>query len=287
MEFGRVITAMVTPFDDQFEIDWQQLEKLIDYLIDDQQSDGLVVNGTTGESPTLSEEEKLQLFSKTVQYVDGRCKVIAGTGSNNTKDTIELTKKTEALGVDGILLVSPYYNRPSQEGLYQHFKTVAEAISLPVMIYNVPKRTGVHISAETTIRLSQVPNICATKEASGDLDEITKILAEVDEDFYVYSGDDCFTLPILALGGYGVVSVASHIVGSEIQHMISAFLQLDIQKAAKLHQQLNPIFTGLFTFPSPAPVKHALSLKGMPVGSVRLPLLPLNKEEQVIVEKLL
>jgi 4-hydroxy-tetrahydrodipicolinate synthase len=261
VNFGRVITAMVTPFDSNLKVDWDKTKELINYLIEEQQSDSLVICGTTGESPTLTEDEKIELFEKSIQYANGRCKIIAGTGSNNTAHTIELTKKAQEVGVDGILLVAPYYNRPTQEGLYQHFKAVAESTDLPVILYNVPARTSVSISADTTIRLSKITNIVGTKEASGDLDEIAIIIANTSSDFLVYSGDDSLTLPILSIGGYGIVSVASHVIGKEIQKMISSFIHGNIEEAAKLHLKYNPIFNGLFICPNPVPVKYALSLK--------------------------
>jgi 4-hydroxy-tetrahydrodipicolinate synthase len=277
---------MVTPFDSNLQVDLEQTEKLIDYLIENQQSDSLVICGTTGESPTLTEEEKLKLFENAVRFARGRCKIIAGTGSNNTVKSVELTKKAEELGVDGILLVAPYYNRPTQEGLYQHFKTVAESTQLPVMLYNVPKRTGVHITAETTVRLSKVSNIFSTKEASGDLDEITKIISQTADNFIVYSGDDQLTLPVLSIGGYGIVSVASHVAGKEIQEMISAFINGNFVEAAKMHAQLHPIFSGLFICPNPVPVKLALQLHGVQTGGVRLPLTPATEDEKNTISKL-
>ncbi len=290
MDFGRVITAMVTPFDENLQINWLAAEKLIDYLIDEQQSESLVVCGTTGESPTLSTEEKLALFEFVVKHAQGRCKVIAGTGSYNTNESIHLTRQAELLKVDGILLVAPYYNRPTQEGLYQHFKAIAESTSLPVMLYNVPARTGCNISAETTIRLSNIFNIIATKEASGDLDQITTIIANTPENFRLYSGDDQLTLPILAVGGYGIVSVASHVIGKQVQSMIKAFIQGDVSEAARMHGKLLPISSGLFKCPNPCPnpvaVKYALTLHGMNVGSVRLPLVQATEQEKEWIKAL-
>ncbi len=213
--------------------------------------------------------------------MNGRVPVIAGTGSNNTKDSIKLTKKAEEAGVDCVMLVTPYYNKPSQEGMYRHFKAIAEETSLPVMLYNVPGRTVASLAPETAIRLAEIPNISAIKEASGDLDAITKIIAETPEDFYVYSGDDGLTLPILAVGGRGVVSVASHIVGSDMQQMIKNYTNGQTATAALIHQKLLPIMKELFKAPNPAPVKTALQLKGLDVGSVRLPLIPLNEDERL------
>ncbi|PAE21443.1 4-hydroxy-tetrahydrodipicolinate synthase [Bacillus sp. 7504-2] len=277
--FGRVSTAMVTPFDNKGHIDFAKTTQLINYLIENG-TDSLVVAGTTGESPTLTKEEKIALFQHVVKIVDKRIPVIAGTGSNNTYASIELTKKAEQLGVDGIMVVAPYYNKPNQEGLYQHFKEIAEATTLPVMVYNIPSRSVVNILPETIIRLAEIPNIAAVKEASGDLNAMTKIIAYTPEDFLLYSGDDGIALPVLAIGGTGVVSVASHIIGKEMQEMVHAFLNGEHRRAAELHQTLLPMMEGLFKAPSPVPVKTALQLKGLNVGSVRLPLVPLTEHER-------
>ncbi|WP_040205032.1 4-hydroxy-tetrahydrodipicolinate synthase [Neobacillus jeddahensis] len=286
VHFGRVPTAMVTPFDKKGHIDFAKTTQLVNYLIENG-TDSFVVAGTTGESPTLSKEEKLALFAHVVKVVKGRVPVIAGTGSNNTYASIELTKKAEQLGVDAIMVVAPYYNKPNQEGLYQHFKAVAEATSLPVMVYNIPGRSAVNIHPDTIIRLSKIPNIVAVKEASGDLNAMTKIIANTDDDFVLYSGDDSLTIPVLSIGGVGVVSVASHVIGNQMQEMIKAFFDGDIVKSAKLHQQLLPIMKGLFTAPSPAPVKTALQVNGFDVGSVRLPLVGLSEQERTTLISLL
>ncbi|MGS2776905.1 4-hydroxy-tetrahydrodipicolinate synthase [Robertmurraya sp. GLU-23] len=277
--FGRVSTAMVTPFDSKGHIDFAKTTLLINHLIENG-SDSLVIAGTTGESPTLSKEEKVALFQHVVKVVDKRVPVIAGTGSNNTYATIELTKKAEEIGVDAVMIVAPYYNKPNQEGLYQHFKAAAEATTLPVMVYNIPGRSVVNILPETIIRLSKIPNIVAVKEASGNLNAMTAIIAGTDDDFLLYSGDDGLTIPVLSIGGVGIVSVASHVIGNEMQEMVSAFINGDIQEAAKKHQQLLPLMEGLFKAPSPTPVKTALQIKGLDVGSVRLPLVPLNEQER-------
>lgn len=279
MDFGRIVTAMVTPFDSNLQIDWQQTEKLIHYLMDEQQTDSLVICGTTGESPTLTEEEKLQLFEFVVKTVNGRCKVIAGTGSNNTQHAIHMTQQAEKIGVDAALVVAPYYNRPSQEGLFQHFKAVAEATKLPIMLYNIPSRTGINIEAETTLRLSAISNIIATKEC-GTLDQIAAVIKDAPEHFRVYSGDDSMALPVLSVGGYGIVSVVSHIAGKELREMMQAYLAGETQKAAKLHLRLLPVFKGLFVCPNPVPVKYALGIIGMNVGGVRLPLVEADSEEK-------
>lgn len=286
INFGRVATAMVTPFDNKGNLDFAKTTKLVNYLIENG-TDSLVVAGTTGESPTLNFEEKVALFRHVVQTTAGRVPVIAGTGSNNTYGSIKLTKQAEEVGVDAVMLVAPYYNKPNQEGLYQHFKEIAESTSLPVMIYNIPGRSVVNIHPETIIRLSKIKNIVAVKEASGDLNAMTDIIANTPDDFVLYSGDDGITLPVLAIGGSGVVSVASHVIGKEMQEMVGAFMNGETKKAANLHQKLLPIMKGLFTAPNPVPVKTALQLKGFNVGSVRLPLVPLTATERTNLMDLL
>ncbi len=286
VHFGRVSTAMVTPFDKNGHIDFTKTTQLVNYLIENG-TESLVIAGTTGESPTLSKEEKLALFNHVVKVVKKRVPVIAGTGSNNTYASIELTKKAEQLGVDAIMVVAPYYNKPNQEGLYQHFKAIAEATSLPILMYNIPSRSVVSILPETVIRLSQIPNIVAVKEASGDLNAMTHIIANTADDFVLYSGDDSLTIPVLSIGGSGVVSVASHVIGNELQEMIKAFFDGETSKAAKLHQQLLPLMQGLFAAPNPAPVKTALQLNGLDVGSVRLPLVGLTEQERTTLISLL
>ncbi|MEK4382547.1 4-hydroxy-tetrahydrodipicolinate synthase [Aeribacillus sp. FSL K6-2848] len=277
--FGRISTAMVTPFDNNGNIDFQKTEKLVEYLIH-HGTDSIVVAGTTGESPTLTTEEKLALFKHVVSVVNKRVPVIAGTGTNNTRASIELTKKAEQTGVDAIMLVTPYYNKPNQEGIYQHFKAIAESTHLPVMLYNVPGRTSSSIAPETIIRLSEIDNIVAIKEASGDLDNMAKIIEKTPDDFALYTGDDSLTLPTLSIGGDGVISVASHVVGDEMQEMIQAFLSGDVKKAGSLHRRLLPLMKELFKAPNPVPVKAALQIKGLDVGPVRLPLVPLTTDER-------
>jgi 4-hydroxy-tetrahydrodipicolinate synthase len=286
MVFGRLATAMVTPFDIKGNVDFQKTTTLVNYLINNG-TDSLVISGTTGESPTLSTEEKIALLQHVVKVVDKRVPIIMGTGSNNTYASIDLTQKAEQNGADAILLVAPYYNRTNQEGLYQHFKAIAESTTLPIMLYNIPGRASVNVAPETIIRLSCIPNIVAVKEASGDLNAMTQIIAQTDDDFVLYSGDDGLTLPVLSIGGVGVVSVASHVVGNEMQQMIDAFLTGNLSEAAKLHQQLLPIFKGLFAAPNPVPVKTALQLVGVDVGSVRLPMVPLTEQERSVLANLL
>lgn len=290
MDFGRLITAMVTPFDRNGQINWDETARLIEHLIVDQKSDSLVIAGTTGESPTLSETEKLELFSFAVKQATGRSKIIAGTGSNDTAHSAELTKKAEDCGVDGILLVAPYYNKPNQEGLYRHFEAIAAATSLPVMLYNVPGRTGISLSTATTLRLAQLPNIVATKECAS-IDQVTSIVAGAPDGFIVYSGDDSAALPALSVGAYGIVSVASHIAGAQMKDMIHAYVEGDVKEAAKLHQSLFPLFKGLFECPEPLPnpsaVKFALTERGYQVGDVRLPLVSPSENEAAFIRRIL
>ncbi|MED3563253.1 4-hydroxy-tetrahydrodipicolinate synthase [Bacillus xiapuensis] len=286
MYFGQVLTAMVTPFDQNGDVDFNATRTLVNYLIENG-TDGLVVVGTTGESPTLSTEEKVEFFKFVVDVVGGRIPIIAGTGSNNTRASISLTKQAEAAGVDGIMLVAPYYNKPSQEGMYQHFKTIAESTSLPVMLYNIPGRSVVNMSVETIVRLSQIPNIVAIKEASGNLDTMAEVISQTPSDFTLYSGDDGLTIPVLAIGGAGIVSVASHIIGNEMQEMINLFKNGNVQEAAAAHRKLLPIMKALFAAPNPTPVKAALNMKGINVGGVRLPMVPLTEEETNTLQSIL
>lgn len=279
MNFGSVLTAMVTPFDDNLEVNYPEAKRLAQYLVDNG-SDGIVVAGTTGESPTLTKEEKIRLFAVVKEQVGGKAKVVAGTGSNNTKESVSLTKEADKLGLDGVMLVVPYYNKPCQEGLFSHFKEIATATSLPVMLYNVPTRTVTNLTPDTVAKLAEIPNIVAIKEAAGSMDQVTELRRVVPEDFVIYSGDDSLTLPMLALGCQGVVSVASHIAGKEIQSMIKAFKAGDHTKAATIHQQLFPIFKSMFVTTNPVPVKAAVNLLGIKAGSVRLPLL--NAKPEVV-----
>jgi 4-hydroxy-tetrahydrodipicolinate synthase len=270
-DFGRVITAMVTPFDDNDNVNYKVAEKLAAHLAD-HGSDSLVVCGTTGESPTITWEEEYELFRVVIAAVRGKAKVLAGTGSNSTKEAIEATQKAAKLGLDGSLQVVPYYNRPTQDGLKAHFKAIAAACDLPIMLYNIPGRTGQMMDAETSIELATVPNIVAIKEASGNLEVASQIRSCTSADFAIYSGDDALTLPMLAVGGAGIVSVASHLVGPQIQELVSSFQQGDHATALKIHLQLLPLFKGLFRATNPLPIKAALNLQGWQLGGHRLPL---------------
>lgn len=276
MKLGSIGTAMVTPFNEEGEIDYEVTQLLINHLIENG-TNSLIVNGTTGESPTLSEEEKEKLLAHAISIVDKRIPVIAGTGSNDTRGSIRATKRAEQLGADGVMLVVPYYNKPDQNGMYVHFKSIAESTSLPVLLYNIPGRSGVNLSAETVIRLSKITNIEAVKEASGDLAQMAAIIEGTDDTFSVYSGDDALTLPLMAIGGSGVISVSSHIVGPEMQRMIHDFHNGNIVNAALLHQSLMPLFQSVFSKPNPVPIKYFLKKAGLPVGDVRLPLIGISQ----------
>jgi 4-hydroxy-tetrahydrodipicolinate synthase len=281
-KLGRLLTAMVTPFKEDGEVDYAQAKKLALALLDSG-SDGLVVAATTGESPTLSWEEEMHLFAEVKSAVGGRGTVVAYTGSNSTAEAVEATKRAEKIGVDACLLVVPYYNKPTQEGLYQHFKTIAQSTSLPCILYNVPARTITNLSADTAIKLSQIDNIIGVKEASGNLGQISKIITEAGKDFLVWSGNDSDTFPILALGGYGIISVASHLVGKQIKEMIDNFLSGKITEAASIHHHLLPLIDALFIVSNPIPVKYALNQIGFNVGKPRLPLTePDEKSAQII-----
>ncbi len=283
MNFGNVLTAMVTPFNKSGDIDFDQTTKVVEHLLANG-TEGIVVAGTTGESPTLSSQEKLDLFKHVVKVTNGRAPVIAGTGNNNTKASIELTKAAEDCGVDAIMLVAPYYNKPDQRGLYAHFKTISEATKLPVMLYNIPSRSTVNMTAATTIALSKVPNIVSVKEASGDFNQISEIIENTGDDFSVYCGDDGMTLPMMAIGAQGIVSVAAHIIGSEINEMVKTFIAGDYKAAAAMHRALVPTMAVMFIAPSPSPVKYALKLKGIETGGVRLPLVELIEAEENLIK---
>ncbi len=285
-KLGRLLTAMVTPFGSHGEVDYQQAQKLALALLDSG-SDGVVVSGTTGESPTLSREEKLRLFSETKSAVSDHGVVVAGTGSNDTKESQEITREAEKIGVDACLLVVPYYNRPTQQGLWEHFRNIAQSTTLPCIIYNVPSRTVTNLTADTIIRLSRIDNIVGVKEASSDLGQIAEVIQGTREDFLVYSGNDSDTFPILALGGYGVISVASHLVGMQIKDMMEQFLNNEIREAAQIHRHLLPLINVLFIVSNPVPLKWALNYVGFPVGKPRLPLIEPDEESANLIQTIL
>jgi len=281
-KLGRLLTAMVTPFDAEGRVDYQQAKNLAGALLDSG-SDGLIVSGTTGESPTLSHEEKLRLFSEVKSAIANRGVLVAGTGNYNTKETQELTKEAEKIGVDACLLVVPYYNRPTQQGLFEHFNAIAQATTLPCILYNVPSRTVANLDSATVIKLSQIDNIVGVKEASGNFRQTAEIIQGSSNDFLVYSGNDGDTLFILALGGYGVISVASHLVGTQIKNMIERFLAGETQEAASIHRHLLPLIDALFIIPNPMPVKYALNYIGFPAGKFRLPLVEPDKKSAELI----
>ena len=286
VEFGRVLTAMVTPFDEAGRVDYARAKDLAQALIDSG-TDGLVLAGTTGESPTLTNEEKLRLFGEVRSAVGDRATIVAGTCNYNTAESIELSRLAQREGVDGILGTVPYYNKPPQAGLYAHFRAIAEAVDRPIILYNVPSRTATVMQPETTIKLSQIPNIVGIKEASGNLDWAAQIVEESRPGFKVWSGDDIITLPLLSVGGYGIVSVASHLVGKQIQAMIGHHLAGRAAEAAALHRALRPIFNGLFVTTNPIPLKYALRRVGFPVGSVRLPLVEPDEKAAAQIDDVL
>ena len=273
--FGRIVTAMVTPMDEKGNVDYKKAVEVAKRFIAEGTT-ALILSGTTGESPTLTAEEKEKLFKTIKAAVD--VPVIAGVGTNSTATSIENARRAAACGVDGLLAVVPYYNKPNQESLYAHFAALAEATPLPIMLYNVPGRTGVNMTAETSLALSKLPTITSLKEASGDLVQLAKVVRDADEEFAVYTGEDAQILPTMAIGGYGVVSVASQVVGKEIKEMIESYLAGQVEKAAKLHLKLVDICAKLFLTSNPVPLKAALNLMGVEVGETRLPLAPASPE---------
>ena len=272
-DVGRLVTAMITPFDEAGQVNYAEAKRLASALVDSG-SDGLVVTGTTGETPTLSIEERLRLYSEVKSAVGDRAAVIAGTTDNNTAASIELSQLAAREGADALLLTVPAYNKPTQEGLYQHFKSIADSVHLPCILYNVTSRTSLNMADETTARLSSIDNIIGIKEAGSDLDQITRIIRDTDDDFRVWSGNDNETFYIVAAGGYGVVSVASHLVGSQIKAMMGMVLEGDIESAAAEHRRLLDIFKILFIVSNPIPVKYCVRQAGYEVGNPRLPLVP-------------
>jgi len=276
--FGRVITAMITPFSADGSVDLPMAAKLASHLVD-HGSDGLVICGTTGESPTLSWDEQHQLFSAVKAAVGDRAKVLAGTGSNCTAEAVEAIGEAAALGADGALVVVPYYNKPPQEGLEAHFRAVAQAApQTPLMLYNIPGRTGCSLNPETAARLMDLPNVVSFKAASGTTEEVSALRAVCGERLAIYSGDDALTLPMMAVGAVGVVSVASHVAGDQIQRMVQAFLAGDFSAALAEHEQLLPLCKALFCTTNPIPVKAALELSGWSVGAPRLPLVSASSD---------
>jgi 4-hydroxy-tetrahydrodipicolinate synthase len=287
VDFGKLITAMVTPFKADLSVDYEMAARLANYLADNG-SDALVVHGTTGESPTLTHEEEYELYRVVKKAVGGRIKVIAGTGSNSTATTIKSSLEAEKIGVDGLLIVVPYYNKPSQEGMYRHFKAIAESTKLPIIIYNIPGRCVVNMLPETVARIAKdFSNVVGLKDSSGSPEQTKKTADLVPPGFTIWSGDDAMALPMMKVGAVGVISVASHIAGKEIAAMVAAFHAGDIKKAEALHNRLMPLFNVLFITANPTPVKAALAMTGLPVGIPRLPLIEATDDEKAQIGKVL
>ena len=286
MDFGRVMTAMITPMHEDLSVNYEAAQELAAYLLD-HGSDALVVCGTTGESPTLTKDEKLKLFAAIHEVTKNRAMMIAGTSSYDTASSIELSKKAEAVGADAILAVTPYYNKPLQEGLYQHFSAIADAVNLPVILYNVPPRTSVNLEAATVARLAKIDNIVAVKEASGNMEQASQIRSMTAPDFMIYSGDDSLTLPLLSLGACGIISVASHLIGPQINEMVQAFEAGDNAKALELHQAYYQVFRKIFICTSPIPIKYCVNRIGMAAGPCRLPLVEASAEHMVVLDQML
>ncbi len=276
--FGEVLTAMITPFTADGEVDHARAGELARFLAG-HGSDGIVVAGTTGESPTLSADEKLALFRTVVDAVSGaECTVVAGTGTYDTRESVALSREAAAVGCDGVMAVTPYYSKPPQEGLYRHFTTIADAVDVPVLLYNIPGRTARLIEVPTLARLSEHPNIVAVKDAVESVGFTARTIEACGDRLAVYSGQDDLTLPIMAVGGVGIVSVASHLAGPQIKRMVTATRMGDLGTATKLHQSLVPLFSALFVEPNPIPLKAALTELWQPVGEPRLPLVPAAPE---------
>lgn len=284
--FGSVITAMVTPFRQDHAVDLDRAQELATHLVDNG-SDAIVIAGSTGESPTLTQREKSDLFKAVGDAVRGRGKLICGTGTYSTAETLELTQAAEDAGADGLLVVTPYYNRPPQRGLVAHFEHIADATDLPIIAYNIPSRTATRIEHETLLKIAAKPNIVAVKDSTGDFQGISKLITEAPEGFEVYSGDDWATFGYMCLGAVGVVSVASHLVGPQIRQMIELIETGDVPAARKIHEALSPLFNALFVTSNPIPVKAALEMVGRPCGEARLPLVPATSEERERVRKAL
>jgi 4-hydroxy-tetrahydrodipicolinate synthase len=272
-ELGRLLTAMVTPFTEDGEVDYARAGVLAKAILKSG-SDGLVIGGTTGEAPSMSDDELIQLFTAVKQAIGEDGAIIAGTTNNNTRASIALSREAEKAGVDALLLTVPAYNKPTMGGLYQHFTAIADAVSIPGILYNVPTRTALNMDAATTLRLADVPNIVGVKEASSNPDQIAYVIKDSPKDFKVWSGNDNETLATMATGGYGIVSVAGNIISGQIQKMMGLLLEGDVEAAAAEHLRLLPIFNALFFITNPIPVRYAMNRSGFDVGPARLPMIP-------------
>lgn len=285
LHFGPLVTAVVTPFDDDLQIDLKKFEKLLDHLLETGTT-AIVVSGTTGEAPTLNSIEKLKLWERAMDYLDKKIPVIVGVGTNNTKTTLHNIKLAEEVGVDALMVVAPYYNKPSQKGLLAHFTQLAQSTKLPIIIYNIPSRCGVEIELKTIIELAKIPNIVGIKDSTGSTDMLVEIKERVDEDFLLYTGDDALYLKTLEHGGEGVISVASHIIGKSMKRVYELHITGFPQRAACLDSMLQPFYKAIFTFPNPSPIKTLLNEHGLEVGGVRMPLADLEDfEASILTEK--
>lgn len=274
---------MVTPFAADGRVDYDEAARIATYLVDVQKNDGLVINGTTGESPTVRHEEKFTLLRAVLDAVGDRAAVLFGAGTYSTEESIDYTREAERAGAHGIMLVNPYYNRPGQAGLYAHFSTVAAETGLPVLLYNIQPRSAINLETATLLRLAEIDNVVGVKEASGNVPQIADVCREAPEGFRIYSGDDALTLPVLSVGGYGVVSVTGHVVGSRIKAMLDAF-PTDPVRAASIGKALIPVTKATFSAPNPVPVKYALSRLGYGRADVRLPLVELSDAERAAID---
>lgn len=286
VDFQGVITAMVTPMDKDLKVNYKRAQELAAKLVENGSS-GLVLAGTTGESPTLTHEEELQLFKEIKEAVGGKAKIIAGTGSNDTQTAIRATQAAEKAGVDGALVVVPYYNKPPQEGMFQHFKAVAESTSLPILIYNIPGRTGVNMLPNTVARLAEMKNVAGMKDSTGNLDQASEMMSKVPDDFVLLSGDDPVTLHFLGVGATGVISVVSHIAGKDIAGMIREYQKGNLERARDIHFRLLPLCRAVFVTTNPIGIKCALHLSGFDAGGLRLPLIPASEKERQTISKAL
>lgn len=285
--FGRLITAMITPFNEDRELDLARTEEFTDRLIKGG-TDSIIVCGTTGESPTVFYPQKIEVIKAVVKAADGRVPIVANVGDNCTADTVDFAADVAKLGVDGFMCVVPYYNKPPQEGLYQHFKTIADSTDLPVILYNIPSRCVINMKAETTLRLANdCENIIAVKEASGDIEQVKAIVDGAPEGFSVYSGDDSFTLPLMEAGGAGVISTISNVATARMKEIVDAAAAGDWDNARDLNEKLLPLMDGLFETTNPILVKEALKLDGFPVGGVRLPLVDATEEQSRRLEAIM
>jgi 4-hydroxy-tetrahydrodipicolinate synthase len=284
--FGAVVTAMVTPFRADHSLDLDAAQALADHLLE-HGSESIVVAGSTGESPTLTHREKADLFRAVAEVAKGKGKVICGTGTYSTAETLELTLAAEDAGADGLLVVTPYYNKPPQRGLIEHFTKIASSTDLPIVVYNIPGRTGTRIEHDTLLIMAEIPNIVGVKDSTGDFQGVSRLVSEAPSDFEVYSGDDWAAFGFMCLGAVGVVSVASHLVGDRIRQMMDLVTTGDIPAARKIHEELTPLFNALFITSNPIPVKTALEMLGHAVGPPRLPLVPATTEERARIEKAL